>query len=125
VSAVSKEPRASEADGQPISEADGKPVSKADRPDVLESGGQQILETDGNAARPWSMRSELEGSKVVPLSTVGDAGGGHVRRSTDLSPVAELPGSNSWNDRGQAIVPGEQRPPQGSDLPQWGAAWRV
>lgn len=122
---VSTKPRASEADGQPISEADGKPVSKADRPEVLEAGGQQILEADGKAARPWSMRSELEGSQVVPLSTVGDAGGEHVRRSRDLSPVAEMPGSTSWNDRGQAIVPGEQGPPQGSELPPWGAAWRV
>jgi hypothetical protein len=117
-----KEP---EIDGQLISEADGKPVSKADRPDVLESGGQQILEADGNAARPWSMRSELEGSQVVPISTVGDAGGGRVRRSGDLNPIAEMPGSNNWHGRDQSLVQEEQGPPHGSEPLQWGAAWRV
>ncbi|KAK6074614.1 hypothetical protein SCUP234_08144 [Seiridium cupressi] len=87
VSALSATPRASEADGQAISEADGKAVSKADKLamaeadghalleadgkavskadklPISEADGQAVSEVDGRAARPWSMRSELEGTE--------------------------------------------------------------
>ncbi|KAK0742041.1 hypothetical protein B0T21DRAFT_123703 [Apiosordaria backusii] len=91
-------PRASEADSHPVSEADGKAVT-----------------------RPWSMRSELEGNsaaatagKKAPtaMSTangnqklngvahqdVGELDGREVQEVPhhDLSPVAELPGSEAW-----------------------------
>ncbi|KAK0670343.1 hypothetical protein QBC41DRAFT_96663 [Cercophora samala] len=93
-------PRASEADSNPVSEADGKAMT-----------------------RPWSMRSELEGNnsaaaaatgKKAPtaMSTangnqkvngvahpgVGELDGREVQELPhhDLSPVAELPGSEAW-----------------------------
>ncbi|KAK3985888.1 hypothetical protein QBC44DRAFT_151121 [Cladorrhinum sp. PSN332] len=80
-------PRASEADSNPVSEVEGK------------------------AARPWSMRNELEGSKpgegagikkgkegvgsdgVMPAELPGD---GIAVPHHQLSPVAELPGSERW-----------------------------
>ncbi|KAK4221014.1 hypothetical protein QBC38DRAFT_404047 [Podospora fimiseda] len=74
-------PRASEADSNPVSEVEGK------------------------AARPWSMRTELEGSKpgegaglkkrndVMPAELPGD---GITMPHHDLSPVTELPGSERW-----------------------------
>lgn len=75
MSAASTTPTASEADGRPISEA------------------------DGNAARPWSMRSELEGSSVPaagqpPHGGAAKVNGNHAEGG--LSPVAELPGSEGW-----------------------------
>ncbi|KAK1835035.1 hypothetical protein QBC39DRAFT_182936 [Podospora conica] len=75
-SAASTAPTMSEADGQPISEADGK------------------------AARPWSMRSELEGSSVPaggqPHHGFGAAKPDGNHAEGGLSPVAELPGSEGW-----------------------------
>lgn len=91
-------PRASEADSNPVSEADGKAVT-----------------------RPWSMRSELEGNNTVAVAAgkkaptangnqkvntdgaarpgVGELDGREVQELPphhDLSPVAELPGSEAW-----------------------------
>jgi len=82
-------PRASEADSNPVSEADGK------------------------AARPWSMRSELEGSQVGGKTTAGPpvaagANGVPVRKSAELSPVAELPGNDSWYNK-ETQTNGNQR----------------
>ncbi|KAK3384878.1 hypothetical protein B0H63DRAFT_559599 [Podospora didyma] len=67
-----------------------------------EADGQAVSEADGKAARPWSMRSELEGSQVssnmsehqqrLSSSSGGDAHGWRPRKSGELSPVAELPG---------------------------------
>lgn len=75
MSAASTTPTESEADGRPISEA------------------------DGNSARPWSMRSELEGSSVPaagqpPHGGAAKVNGNHAEGG--LSPVAELPGSEGW-----------------------------
>ena len=74
MSAASTTPTMSEADGRPISEADGK------------------------VARPWSMRSELEGSSVPVSRQPNQAFGAGNTNGTNaefggLSPVAELPGS--------------------------------
>jgi hypothetical protein len=83
------EPRASEADSNPVSEVEGK------------------------AARPWSMRSELEGNKPGRAAGVNGKGKEGVAGSDgtmpaelpgdgvtvphhQLSPVAELPGSERW-----------------------------
>lgn len=77
----------------PMSEADGRPVSEA----------------DGKAARPWSVRSELEGSQVGSDRTEG---AGALNKEThegqamkpELSPVAELPGNDSWyQERGRRL----------------------
>jgi len=75
ISAASTTPTMSEADGRPISEADGK------------------------AARPWSMRSELEGSSVPAAGhphhgSALKTEGNYVEGG--LSPVAELQGSEGW-----------------------------
>jgi hypothetical protein len=113
-----------EADGQALVETDGKGVSKADKPGVAEADGQAILETDGTPARPWSMRSELEGSQVPNLA-MGDTSGGHVRRNEELSPVAELQGNGGLDGRGQTPEQGGQGHPNASAPPEWGAAWRV
>ncbi|KAK0741567.1 hypothetical protein B0T18DRAFT_432655 [Schizothecium vesticola] len=75
MSAASTTPTMSEADGRPISEADGK------------------------AARPWSMRSELEGSSVPAAGQPHHAGASKADANDaegGLSPVAELPGSEGW-----------------------------
>ncbi|KAK4205056.1 hypothetical protein QBC40DRAFT_65662 [Triangularia verruculosa] len=87
-------PRASEADSNPVSEADGKAVT-----------------------RPWSMRSELEGNSTAAAAgkmgtangnqklngvahpDVGELDGREVQEAAphhNLSPVAELPGSEAW-----------------------------
>ena len=89
-------PRASEADSNPVSEADGRAMD-----------------------RPWSMRSELEGGNAASATTtgaitanqkpppamttaarpgVGELDGREVVEAPPhaLSPVAELPGSESW-----------------------------
>ncbi|KAI0131839.1 hypothetical protein BJ170DRAFT_679738 [Xylariales sp. AK1849] len=127
-------PGVSEADGQALLEADGKGVSKADKPGVSEADGQAVSETDGRAARPWSMRSELEGSPVLPnlaghpgVSPVaGDGRGGRVRRSGELSPVAELPGIEGWPAAGHAPAQGTgNTTTQGAGRSRWGEAWRV
>jgi hypothetical protein len=72
-------------------------------PTVSEADGQAVSEVDGRPARPWSMRSELEGSRVpTPVEVsegggmIGDAHGSYPKRNGELSPVAELPGSESW-----------------------------
>ncbi|CAJ2506687.1 Uu.00g078730.m01.CDS01 [Anthostomella pinea] len=93
-------PTVPEAAGQAISEADGKVIEKP----AAETDGQAVSEADGNAARPWSMRSELEANQAVPSlgehaaasAVVGTAPGGRVKKSEELKPVAELPGSEGW-----------------------------
>ena len=57
-----------------------------------------ISEVDGQPARPWSMRSELEGSQVPGTGLVSGAAGGGSGKEEGvgdgmLSPIAELPGS--------------------------------
>ncbi|KAK3323100.1 hypothetical protein B0T19DRAFT_476265 [Cercophora scortea] len=77
-----------------------KPGAQRDSLRTSEADGKPVSEADGVAARPWSMRSELEGDQP-PNSVVGGPGpyvSGHaVRRSGEggdvLTPVAELPGS--------------------------------
>ena len=69
-----------------------------------EADGQEVAEVGGRAAHPWPTRNELEGRQVAPNlaehtwgnAAVGDAHEGRVRRSGDLNPVAELPGSEGW-----------------------------
>jgi hypothetical protein len=66
---------------------------------MSEADGRPISEADGKAARPWSMRSELEGSSVPAAGQPHHGGapkvdGNHVEGG--LSPVAELPGSEVW-----------------------------
>ncbi|KAF2092508.1 hypothetical protein NA57DRAFT_62378 [Rhizodiscina lignyota] len=51
-------------------------------PIVRDANGQLMAEADGRAARPWMLRSELEGSPV--------------KRTEELSPIAELPGSENF-----------------------------
>ncbi|KAK3688906.1 hypothetical protein B0T22DRAFT_528110 [Podospora appendiculata] len=73
-------------------------IIKHDSLRTSEADGQPVSEADGVAARPWSMRSELEGDQPPVLGTgMGSRAGGAVRRSGEggdaLSPVAELPGS--------------------------------
>jgi hypothetical protein len=118
------QPGVLEAGGDVLVETDGKGVSKADKPGVAEADGQAILETDGTPARPWSMRSELEGSQV-PNPALRNTTGGHVRRNEELSPVAELQGNGDLDARGQAPEQGGQGSPHASAPPEWGAAWRV
>jgi len=74
-------------------------------PTLPEADGQAVSEADGKAARPWSMRSELEGS--IPADNpagptgkgqmMGDPKWSYAMRRMDLAPVAELPGSESWH----------------------------
>ena len=52
-------------------------------PTVWEADGQAVVEADGRAARPWTLRSELEGSKVAS-------------NRAELRPLAELPGSENF-----------------------------
>jgi len=59
-------------------------------PKMAEAGGEPLSEVDGKAARPWSMRSELEGSRVSGDSAGVSEGGKH-KEKRDLTPVAELP----------------------------------
>lgn len=84
---------------------------------AVEADSQALTETDGRAAKPWTLRSELEGSKVAEQAQRGAADGTH------LGPVAELPGSEHFA--------GERRP--GSTMAQTlaeeahrqlGPAWR-
>ncbi|KAH8197833.1 hypothetical protein TruAng_007980 [Truncatella angustata] len=124
---ASADPRMSEADGQAVSEADGTAVSRANRLGMSEAGGMAV-------ARPFS--SELEGSPVTPTSVQSSAGGfagpGGVRRSGELSPVAELPGSNSWGMNRQATAQESKTPAaiKGAGYAprpgrsRWGEAWR-
>jgi len=75
-------------------------------PTMSEADGRPVSEVGGSAARPWSMRSELEGSQVK--SDRLEHSGGHVsvkdstyqvrqtKDKSDLSPVAELPANGSW-----------------------------
>jgi hypothetical protein len=51
-------------------------------PPVYDTNGQIMPEADGRAARPWTLRSELEGSQVI--------------RKGEPIPIAELPGSESF-----------------------------
>ncbi|KAK3376807.1 hypothetical protein B0T24DRAFT_700719 [Lasiosphaeria ovina] len=88
-------------------------------PTASEADGVPVSEADGRAARPWSMRSELEGSQPatstapsslaervsgegaagVGTGAVGDGHHHHHNGGGELSPVAELPGSESWGNR--------------------------
>jgi hypothetical protein len=52
-------------------------------PTVWEAGGQPVVEADGQAAEPWTLRSELEGSKVA-------------EDRAELRPIAELPGTENF-----------------------------
>ncbi|KAK1750331.1 hypothetical protein QBC47DRAFT_393927 [Echria macrotheca] len=65
-------------------------------PKAPEVDGQPVSEADGKAARPWSMRSELEGSQVPLGNGKQRVANGNYHQDNNLSPVAELPGSNSW-----------------------------
>ncbi|KAK3330189.1 hypothetical protein B0H66DRAFT_49298 [Apodospora peruviana] len=66
-------------------------------------------EADGQPARPWSMRSELEGSQVPQAAgmegVIAGAGAAGRRSKEDevigdgLSPIAELPGSEPQKDQ--------------------------
>lgn len=51
-------------------------------PPVYDTNGQIMPEADGRAARPWTLRNELEGSQVI--------------RKGEPIPIAELPGSESF-----------------------------
>ena len=51
-------------------------------PTVYETNGQIIPEADGRAARPWTLRNELEGSQAI--------------RKGEPIPIAELPGSENF-----------------------------
>lgn len=107
-------------------------------PGVPEADGQAVSEADGRAATPWKVRSELEGSAVVPslgdhpgaaaAVVGGDARGGHERRGGELGPVAELPGSTSFrNPGGGAPALSPERGEEGQKIPpfpRWGEAWR-
>ncbi|KAK0702264.1 hypothetical protein B0H67DRAFT_604567 [Lasiosphaeris hirsuta] len=67
-------------------------------PTVPESDGHAISEADGKVARPWSMRSELEGKEIGRGSNSEERPGvpdaeSRVNGHAGLSPVAELPGS--------------------------------
>ncbi|KAK4448752.1 hypothetical protein QBC34DRAFT_102454 [Podospora aff. communis PSN243] len=70
-------------------------------PTMSEADGNPVSEVGGTKARPWSMRSELEGSQVVKdesggrMTPANHIHGDHGRG--ELSPVAELPGNNTWN----------------------------
>ena len=79
-----------------------------------------ISEADGLPARPWSMRSELEGSRVPGIGVVGvgagagggkeeGVGGGGAGAGGDgmLSPIAELPGSVPPGQPGVGVGPGQ------------------
>ncbi|KAK0614701.1 hypothetical protein B0T14DRAFT_570606 [Immersiella caudata] len=75
-------------------------------PTMSEADGNPVSEADGTKARPWSMRSELEGSQVVK-DGVGDKTAsanpihGEHAKPGELSPVAELPGNDSWYQEGR------------------------
>ncbi|KAK0649967.1 hypothetical protein B0T16DRAFT_138743 [Cercophora newfieldiana] len=77
-------------------------------PPMSEADGQPVSEADGKAARPWSMRSELEGTQV---GKNGHAGGSALEKESGgqatkpLSPVAELPGNDSWYQEGRGRQP--------------------
>ncbi len=78
-------------------------------PTASEADGQAVSEVDGRAARPWSMRSELEGSAVFSNSpnyagagtAMDGPNGGHMWKGDELSPVAELPAIESWSGGGR------------------------
>jgi len=121
ISAVSAyTPTVSEADGQAVSEADSKEV----KPRPGSSGPRGgAAEMEGRAAAPWNVRSELEGQpgptslaeQLGEGALVSDAHGAwHVRRSGELSPVPELPGTEAAGVAGQG---------GGVQVP--GARWKI
>lgn len=70
--------------------------------DSIDHPPSDISEADGQPARPWSMRSELEGSfpgagaggSAAASRTSKDGHAAHHEGGDDgLSPIAELPGS--------------------------------
>jgi len=75
-------------------------------PTMSEADGNPVSEADGTKARPWSMRSELEGSQVVKegagdkTASANHTHGEHAKPG-ELSPVAELPGNDSWYQEGR------------------------
>jgi len=62
-------------------------------PTVAEADSRPVSEADGTPARPWSMRSELEGDRPEGPVVKGATPAVPVRSAKELSPVAELPGS--------------------------------
>lgn len=52
-------------------------------PTIPGADGEVLAEADWRAARPWTLRSELEGSPVT-------------RRTAEASAIAELPGSENY-----------------------------
>ena len=57
-------------------------LEKTNAPPLYDQDGQIISEADGQAANPWALRNELEGS--------------HVTRKGEPGPIAELPGSERF-----------------------------
>jgi hypothetical protein len=49
---------------------------------VYDTNGQIVIEADGRPASPWALRNELEGTQVI--------------RKEEPAPIAELPGSESF-----------------------------
>jgi hypothetical protein len=74
-------------------------------PTMSEADGNPVSEVGGTKARPWSMRSELEGSQVMKDGPGGKtAPANHIpgdNTKGELSPVAELPGNDSWYQEGR------------------------
>lgn len=92
---INKGGSATEADPLNLGIRDGpSPPSAASSPDTL-----ALSELDSKAARPWSLRSELDNSASARSSynTAGSHGGGggqarHAPSELAAHPIAELPG---------------------------------
>lgn len=93
---INKGGSATEADPLNLGITDGQsPPSAASSPDTL-----ALSELDSKAARPWSLRSELDNSTSARSSynTAGSHGGGgggqarHAPSELAAHPIAELPG---------------------------------
>jgi hypothetical protein len=84
---------------RPISDQSATSTVVADPPALYDAEGNRVEEMDGNAAAPWGMRAELEGSRPAPgLSGVG--GSSQPGQSQDSA--AELVGSERYaGEQGQ------------------------
>jgi len=68
---------------KPASSEEQRVSATSTAPTVWEADGKAVAEADGRAARPWTLRSELEGSQVAS-------------NRAELRPIAELPGTENF-----------------------------